>query len=229
MPQIPFTSTDPRQLPLYSVTEAARFIGLPRRTVRDWVHGRRQTSGTHSDPIIRIPNFQDGRLSFNNLVEVHVLSALRQKHRVPMVAIREGIRYAEREMQIAHPLLRDELRAGLGEMFFDTIFGYVNLSRSGQYAIRKIVEIYLERVERDMSQLPMRLYPMIAAAPGSTSVVIDPRVSFGQPVVAKASVPTAIIVQLYNANASVEEVAEEYGLTVKDVSDVLLYEQGKAA
>lgn len=225
MPNGTTYSADPRERPLYSVYEAAHFIGRPPATIRSWIKERTYPNGTVAQPIIKIPDEYDGRMSFNNLVEAHVLAALRRFHGVRMNAIRKAVAYAEHEMQVSNLLLRDELRTGLGEIFWETIFGYVNLSRSGQIAIRKIVERYLSRVERDMSRLPMRLYPLIEAAPESRSVVIDPRVSFGQPTVDGSGVPTAIIVQLIDAGEEMEGVAHEFDLSIDQVSDAIVYEQ----
>ncbi|HSN85160.1 MAG TPA: hypothetical protein VL025_00315, partial [Thermoanaerobaculia bacterium] len=77
--------------PRYSIAQAARYIHISPTTLRSWVMGRPyQTSGgsRYSPPLINRPVSEDPRLSFPNLVEAHVLRALRTRHEVPMSAIR---------------------------------------------------------------------------------------------------------------------------------------------
>lgn len=75
-----YRGRDPREIPLYTVAEAAGYLHLPRATLRSWVDGRTYTaSGEERRPprLIERPDPGDDRLSFNNLVEAHVLRALR--------------------------------------------------------------------------------------------------------------------------------------------------------
>lgn len=82
-----YGGADPRELPLYSLAEAARHLHLPPATLRSWVFGRtyRLADGREgfSEPLIQLPDPEDSRLSFTNLVEAHVLHALRAHHRAP--------------------------------------------------------------------------------------------------------------------------------------------------
>lgn len=69
---------DPREVPLYSVGEASRYLHIPSATLRSWVVGRAySTQGGESffEPLLRLPDVDAGRLSFSNLVEAHVLRA----------------------------------------------------------------------------------------------------------------------------------------------------------
>jgi hypothetical protein len=61
--------------------------------------------------------------------------------------VRQALRFAERELDIERLLLREELRTAGGEIFLDRYGELVNLSASGQLAMRRIFEAHLERVE----------------------------------------------------------------------------------
>ena len=71
----PFGSDDTRDVPGLHFPEAARYLGIPTRTVRYWLvgrgSGRTDDFGT-SGPLIHTPAGAENRLSFNNLVEAHV-------------------------------------------------------------------------------------------------------------------------------------------------------------
>jgi hypothetical protein len=79
--------TDFRGAPAYSVAEASRYLGLPGSTVRSWVAGQ-----TGSRAVFRPADpGPPPCLSFVNLVEAHVLAAIRKKHRVSLQRIRKAV------------------------------------------------------------------------------------------------------------------------------------------
>ncbi len=86
-------------------------------------------------------------LSFSNLIEAHVLRSLRTEHGVPLGDVRQALAYAQRELKIDQLLLREELRTAGGELFLDRYGELMNLSASGQLAMRKVFEAHLTRVE----------------------------------------------------------------------------------
>jgi uncharacterized protein (DUF433 family) len=61
---------------------------------------------------------------------------------------------------------------------------------------------------------------MIEIAPGIT---IHPAIRFGRPVIRGTRVPVEIIVGRIAAGISFSEVAEEYEVTVEDISNALRY------
>jgi len=222
-------ATDRQEQTAYPMAEAARYLGLAPATLRSWVRGRdyptRKGAG-HFDPLIRLPDPRQPLLSFNNLVEAHVLKALRREHSVPIRAVRDALRFAERQCQVRRLLLSPELRAHAGELFLDRYGQLISLTRSGQFALRKILEDYLKRVVWDRN-LPIRLYPFVRseAADAPRDIVIDPTVAFGRPVVARRGISTAAIAERLDAGESQEAIAADYELTPREVEEAVLYER----
>jgi len=60
-------------------------------------------------------------------------------------------------------------------------------------------------------------------------VVIDPRRAFGQPIVAKEGVPTAILAGAVQLEQSVAEVADWYEVDPRSVRDAVEFEEKLAA
>ena len=116
----------------------------------------------HFDPLILLPEPSTNALSFNNIVEAHVLNALRRQHAVSIHDVRTALDYAEKELGIKRLLLREELRTTGGQVFLKRYGQLINLSRSGQIAMEKLLEVYLRRVEWDQSSVPVRLFPFVA-------------------------------------------------------------------
>lgn len=221
---------DPRDLPAYGIADAARYLDLPAATLRSWVAGRtypRQHGVGSFEPII-VPADAEGasRLSFYNLVEAHVLRALRTKHDVPLKHVRAALAFAERELSIQRLLLSKEMQTAGGDIFLEHLGTLVNLSKSGQLAVKELLAAHLERVERDSSAIPIRLYPFLlrVAENEGRSVVIDPRVSFGRPTIAGSGIRTAVLVERIDAE-SVASIAVDYGLTEAQIKAAVLFER----
>lgn len=219
---------DPRQLPAYSVTDASRYLRIPFATLRSWVVGRTYpvADGLGSfEPLIRPADPAHRRLSFENLIEAHVLRALRSQHGVNLKAVRPALAYAEEELGIERLLLNNEpLLTHGGELFLDRFGDLVNLTRAGQIAMREVLIQHLHRVERDDALIPIRLYPFVTLNRVSQSVVIDPLRSFGRPTLVGAGVRTQVIAARINAGESVEELAEDYELSTEQIQDALIFQ-----
>ena len=178
---------DLRELPGYTVSEVAQYLTVPPATIRYWAVGR----GRYS-PLITLPErslLRPTLLSFINLVELHVLAAIRRTHRVTMPKVRQAIRYLREidpsETAQHHPLISHELETNGLDLFIERYGRLVNISQSGQLAMREVLEAALHRIVRDVYRVPIRLYPFTRAdvrgAPAT--IVIDPWLAAGRPVI----------------------------------------------
>lgn len=224
-----YDGRDPRSLPAYTLADASRYLAVPATTLRAWVAGRtypRQDGVGSFEPLIVPADTGGVRLSFYNLVEAHVLRALRTRHGVPLKHVRPAITYAERDLGIERLLLSREMQTAGGDIFLERLGQLINLSKSGQLAVKELLAAHLERVERDASGIPIRLTPFLggSAQAGSRAVVIDPAVSFGRPTVSGSGIRTSVLVERVDAGESLPEVAEDYGLTEAQVRAAVLFE-----
>ncbi len=176
--------------------------------------------------MLKLAKKDPATLSFSNLIEAHVLRSLRTEHGVPLLHVRQALAYAERELKIDQLLLREELRTAGGDLFLDRYGELMNLSASGQLAMRKVFDAHLKRVEWGSLHFPVRLYPfLVSESADAKSIVIDPQISFGRPVVSKAFVSTRSIVDRIDAGEKVEDVARDYNLTREEVEEAVVYER----
>ena len=222
--------TDLRDQPAYGLAEATRYLKLPVATLRSWVAGRRYPTASGEgrfQPLIHPPGSDPVALSFWNLIEAHVLRSLRTDHGVSIREVREAVRFAERSLRIDRLLLRKELCTGAGALFLERYGELINLSRSGQLAMRQVLERHLRRVEWDEWQFPVRLYPFVSdeAAAGEKPIAIDPKVAFGRPILIRTGISTAAIAERVDAEERVEDIADDYGLTVEEVEQAVVFER----
>ena len=217
---------DLREMPAYGISEAAHYLGIPKATLRSWVMGRHyptEKGRRFFNPIIELPDKEERLLSFVNLVEVHVLDALRRAHGVPFGQVRKSVEYLKNRLGSKHPLAEQKFATDGVDLFIELFGRLVNISREGQLVIKELIEAYLRRVERDPVGIPIRLYPFTRdRKPEEPKViVIDPYISFGRPVLAGTGIATTVIAQRYKAGESIEELAEDYGRSRTDIEEAI--------
>lgn len=225
---------DPREVPAYGLAEAAYYLGIPAATLRTWVAGRTYPTAKGAKlfrPIIEPADRKMLRLSFINLVEAHVLSALRRDHQVQLPKIRQAIDYLRRHFHSNHPLVDHQFETDGLDLFVERYSKLINVSREGQLAIREVLKSFLRRIVRDNKGAPVRLYLFTrrGEADEPHAVAVDPTISFGRPVLEGTGIPTEILAQRYKAGDSLEELAEDYGRRKEEIEEAIRYELLKAA
>lgn len=224
----------PADTPSYFIAEAAHYLSLPTRTVRDWVLGRKYptTSGeVYAKPLVRSTDPAQRLLSFTNLVELHVISSIRRAHRVNAKSLRKAIDYLERAFGTKHPLLAREMLTDGTDLFIERYESLVNISADGQLCIKAALDAYLKRIEWDDRHVPRRLFPFSRPSVENAPqlIVIDPRVRSGRPCITGTGVPTSIVVGRHKAGDSVALLANDYGRTPEEIEEALRYESRAAS
>jgi len=221
-------NVDLRDQPAYALAQASRYLKLPSATLRSWVVGRPYPKGGgvgHSRALIHPPKKQPLLLTFWNLIEAHVLRSLRTEHGVSIKAVRQALSYAEKSERIDRLLLHKDLRTNAGKLFLEKYGQLIELSASGQLAMRKLFEAHLKRVEWDEWQFPVRLYPFVPGEEERRPIAIDPQIAFGRPVVLRAGVSTAVIADRVDAGESPADLADDYNLSLSEIEEAIVYER----
>src|SRR5437667_7324261 len=207
---------DVRELPAYGIAEAAHYLLVPRATLRAWAAG--MSYGTDSDrrffkPVIQPAAKSPVALSFINLIEAHVLAAIRRKHRVDMPAVRRAIEYLKKEFGSSHPLADHKFETNGVDLFVERFGQLMSVSQGGQLAVRQLLQAHLRRIERDDKGFPLRLYPFtrVDETEQPKNIVIDPFISFGKAVITGTGVSTDIVAERLKAGESAHELASAYG------------------
>lgn len=214
----------PEDVPAYAFAEAAMLAGVPTSTLRSWVRGRpfNTRSGVRWSPsIIRLPKGERRFLSFTNLVEVHVLAAMRRKHALELNAIRRAVRYVHDQLNVEHPLAKEEFKTDGIDLFVERLGQLINASREGQLGMRAVLVDSLDRIEYDRDGRAVRLFPLLRRADAPKHIVIDPRRAFGRPILTGTSVPAADIRARFDAGDGVKELARDFDVSPELIEDAL--------
>ncbi len=222
-----------RNQPAYTIAEAAHHLSVPSATTRYWATGQ----GPYP-ALIEIPKVRPGDpalLSFLNLVELHVLAAIRRKHTVPMPKVRTAIEYlskhTKRKADKRHPLISEQLQTDGLDLFIERFGELVNISESGQIAMREVMQAALQRIERDQHGIPIKLYPFTRSSidHAPALVVIDPALSAGRPVITGTGLATEVIAERYKAGESVSDLAKDYERKEEEIEEAIRCELKAAA
>lgn len=204
---------------------------MPRATLRSWVAGRLYpVSGQtrRSEALIRLDDRGNQYLSFFNLVEAHVLAAIRRRYGVQLPQVRAALRYVQEHIGIERPLVNQAFQTDGLDLFIEQYGDLINASREGQRAMKEILSVYLKRIDRDAQGLPIRLFPFTReteseGAPKSDPklVVMTPSISFGRPVIAGTGIPVSAIYERYRAGDSVTELAADFRLNASAIEEAI--------
>ena len=214
---------DPRTLPRYSIAEAAQYVRVPVTTLATWVRGRVALAGAlHAEPVILLPS-GSRLLSFQNLVEAHVLGSIRRHHGVPLQRVRKALGFVQKRLAKPHPLITAQFETDGIDLFVDELGKLLNVSQDGQVAIRAALQASLRRVEHDTDGLAARLFPFVCTGDGDEpkSIVVDPRISFGRPILAKTGIPASTVVGRLKAGEPLQSIASDYGIALEQVTDAI--------
>jgi hypothetical protein len=82
-----------------------------------------------------------------NVVEIHVLDAIRRHHKIRRANIRQALRYIRRHFPSPYPLTNQEFVIDVLDLFIQKYGQLINISQSGQLAMRTLIEVHLQWIE----------------------------------------------------------------------------------
>jgi uncharacterized protein (DUF433 family) len=217
--------------PSYPTAEAARLVGLSKGRVNRWIKGYDFSYQTQSRPRIRyshkdpIVTDKDSRfltyVSFIDLIELLLIREfLNQGINLPEIrSIFDEVRNRKHVEHLAY-----ENFFTLGKSVFWEIANglLMKLASGGQLGLAQLITKLGHQIEFDeATKLALQWYPM---HPDRT-VVIDPRVSFGHPVIAGRRITTAALFDLYNAeNKDTDRVCEWMNIKAAQLESAIKFE-----
>jgi uncharacterized protein (DUF433 family) len=213
-------------VPAYRIQDAARIARLSPSTLRLWGTGE-GGRGSLFVPASTAPLL----LSFSNLIEAFVLASMRRVHRLPMQRVRKAVRYVGKELGYDRPLVHARFKTDGVGLFVHHAGRLLDVSAKGQALLREVLDTSLSRIdwERDLA---VRLYPSVRdgdLAGQPKSIMVDPRLGFGQPVIAGTGIGTRIVAERYRAGEATRTLAEDYGVGVDQIEDAIRCEMREAA
>lgn len=228
-----FTQQDLRETPAYTIGDAAVYLRLPPSTLRAWTMGQRyrvRDTAKFFKPVIEIADRRNRQLSFINLVEAFVLAGIRREHEIPLPKVRKTVDYLRRVFKTRRPLAEEQFQTDGVDLFVEKMGALIGASQEGQIQMREVLLDRLQRVRRDPKGIPEKivLFPALAGKAESADVIIDPRLSFGRPVLDRLGVRTAILAERFDAGDDIDVLARDYAIPLEAVQNAIRCERRAA-
>ena len=216
--------------PLYAMSEAARFLGVPTSTLTTWARcyvrrppGRSEVRGA---PIVTSVEAPRGFpvIPFVGLAEGMVLAAFR-KAGVSLQHIRRAVDVLGQEIGVDYALASRRLYTDGAVILFDyadtkhdeELAGLTEVVRR-QRVFAPVVRDYLTRIDCAPDGWAARL---VSPATERPIVIADPSRAFGQPIFIHGATRVEDVLDRWKAGDALHEVADDFGVPLEDVEDML--------
>lgn len=212
---------DLRDLPTYTIPEAAIFLGMAPRTLQYWYSNSLLDASGHVGDI--------ALLSFRDLSEAYTLELLRTFYGFNPRTLRDVIRNFRRETRLRRPLLEADLVVVLGNLVLKKAargkqpVRMVDLAHERNLVFPELVSMIGKRIVKDRDRNPNRIFPwrMASSDDHSNPVLLDPEILSGRLVVSGTRVPVAALAGLKSSGKSTHEIARFYELDAERVEKAL--------
>lgn len=228
-------------VPLYSLAEAALYLGVPSATFSSWAKGYGRQSPdrppvTGVSVLSAVTTSVGSTVSFVALAEGMVLAAIRSTG-VPMQRIRPALLAVQDAFGIDHALANQRLFTDGADVFYDFAEQHAGsdaarsaldlvVRRGGQGVFAEIITEHLQRIEYGADGYA-RLLHLPAYRRGQ--VVADPTRSYGQPMFVHGGAKISDVLDRFQAGDSLPVLAEDFGVPVEDLEDALRVASRRAA
>jgi uncharacterized protein (DUF433 family) len=218
---------------IYTVSEAAWMTNVSFPRIRRWLRGYKFRLGdkTHTSSAVwkpDLPVVEDTlSLSFRDLIEVRFIDSF-LKQGVNWRILKLAATYASEIVNSTHPFSTKFFKTDGKTIFADFERQgdrrIVNVIKH-QYAIPSFIAPFLYDGLEFKENQPSRWFPLS----NCKRIVIDPAISFGQPVLNPEGVPTRILSRAFEVEKSIDRVAYWYNVPKRSVQDAVGYQQRLAA
>lgn len=222
---------------IYPIHQAARLIGEESRALRRWLQGYSRTykgARVRSAPLwetqLKGQNLPGEVIGFRDLLEVRLVSAF-VRHGVDLKVIRATLETAARDFGQSYPLSSKQFLTDGKRIFLQAIEDATGEARlvdvlRRQFVFSDIIKPTLYAGIEYAEDGAIRWYPLR----NRKTIVLDPAMQFGAPVVAEAGIPTDTIYAAFLAEDRDEAmVARIFDITPKSVAEAVEFESRLAA
>ncbi|MBZ0150432.1 MAG: DUF433 domain-containing protein [Planctomycetes bacterium] len=158
-----------------------------------------------------------------------MLATIRRQHEVSLQKVRRALGYVAKELGKRRPLIDQDFSTDGVGLFVDHYGKLIDASQQGQVAMREILQAGLTRIERDAAGLAARLFPWRTDPHEPRVVAVDPRIAFGQPIVASTRIPVEVLFARFRAGDSIAHLAQDYRVEPSLIEELVRKWFGQAA
>ncbi|WP_376091259.1 hypothetical protein ACE7GA_21395 [Roseomonas sp. CCTCC AB2023176] len=217
----------------YTAPEVARLLRIPAKNINRWLGGYQFSTGERDVEMAPLwePHLPRGEkhleLSFRDLIELRFVQAF-LKAGVSLRTVRHCIQLARAATDDDRPFSTRRFKTDGKTIFLESLTGandgaLLDLRRH-QFVIKQVIERTFKDLDIEDDAVA-RWRPFN----GKSSIVVDPKRSFGQPVTSRYGVPTIALADAVKAEKSEQRVAYLYNVSPGAVRDAMAFERSLLA
>jgi uncharacterized protein (DUF433 family) len=221
---------DLREVPNYTIAEAARCLGIPVATLRSWFKGFAR-NGKAYKPFLRMSH--ESRLTFFEMMQADALFSMSKGNQTTLRTFRDQLRDLD-----PMDLVRKDVFYDRNSIYRQFAACFVSLRERGQTYQKSVIEPYLKRVRYDSRKVAYRIYPFTSRTDDLSislaNIVIDPKVCYGAVFHDKIGAPVTVLGKRFDLGDDEEVLAKDFGTTKEYIREAirarnLIYVQQEAA
>jgi len=229
-------------VPLYTVADAARIVGVPTSTVAGWAKGcvKRLPDGRTitGKPVVtcHVAPGNAASIPFVGLAEALVLAAFRRSG-VSLQRIRPAMAEFQSRIGLDHALASRVLYTDGADVLYDYTEQHPG-TEAGRGVLQLVVVTSGQRVfVPDISEYLQRIeygsdgFARLIRVPGyeQARVVADPARSFGAPIFEHGGARVEDVLERFWAGDSIRDLTAEFGVPADEVEDLVRVASRRAA
>lgn len=222
-----------RTIPTYRKVEASRYLRMSHRELHYWISGVDDYYGEGPvAPLVSAADPARQRLSFENLLELHVLAALEHVKGINMLEASRALDFLQARLGVARPLIDERMRTEGKTILVHRLEQDSGIDREGRASALERLDVHLDRIEWNSAGIGTRLFPFTRRRPRDRQaaereprlIAIDPGVAFGRAAIAGSRVPTVEVAERYGAGESIADLVADHALTAPEIEEAIRFE-----
>jgi uncharacterized protein (DUF433 family) len=212
---------------IYTSTDIAQLLGIPRSTVARYLKNY-WDDGLGKDLFNdsytwQINNKKVKAVNFYVLIELFICFQL-QAQGVKPQRILESRKNIAKETNNPYPFATSKVLSDGKKIWYEFKDAIVNADGTRQANFEKIIKEYIQKIDFDEDEQAVKFYPNGR----ESSVVVNPRNQFGQPIIEGTNINAEMIFSMYKSGEPIEFITNLYDLNIKAVEDAIRFYQNAA-
>ena len=213
--------SDPRLAwPIFTINEAAKYLGLPYTTLRSWVRPDVGKALVYSHSKVG----HNATIPFVGFAEAFVLAAAKRAGVRPD-RVRAGVDAVRKDVGLDYALATRRLYVDKAELLVAYAMEAdpstpedLTVARNRQLQMTETVRNQLELITYGSDDIAETIQLPIFK---QTKVIVDPREAYGQPIVERTGTRVRDVLALWFAEEPMKDIAYDFDLELDEVEDIV--------
>lgn len=203
---------------IFTVSDLAEILRIPKTRVRYWFNTYvREELPAITNYRYNFNSDQGLYVNFRSLLQLYVFEELK-KEGFNKKSVLSAYSALSATLNTMYPFATDKiLIAGKSILLELDNQHIIDANSTKQYNLVKILAPYLKKIQFDQSGNAIRFFPLGI----ESSIVVDPEIQFGAPVISGTRIDIKTIFDSYQAGDSKELIAKIYDLSTDQVNDAI--------